>query len=78
MTTLTQRMREELVRRHYTESTIRRYLRTVEDNARYSIRPPGPHAGYILNRQTMPTSSLYHIQPSQIVMPCGSGSFSPS
>ncbi len=31
MTVLTQRMREELVRRNYAESTMRCYLRTVED-----------------------------------------------
>src|SRR4051812_22939942 len=31
MTQITQKMREELVRRHYAESTIRSYLRTVEE-----------------------------------------------
>lgn len=31
MTILTQRMREELVRRNYAETTIRCYLRTIED-----------------------------------------------
>ena len=31
MTSITQRMREELVRRNYAESTIRAYLRTVEE-----------------------------------------------
>ncbi|MFQ5927489.1 MAG: phage integrase N-terminal SAM-like domain-containing protein [Terriglobia bacterium] len=30
MTILTQRMREELVRRNYAETTIRTYLRAVE------------------------------------------------
>jgi hypothetical protein len=32
---LMQRMREELVRRHYAESTILSYLRTVEDFRQY-------------------------------------------
>jgi integrase/recombinase XerD len=36
VTTLIQRMREELVRRNYAESTIRSYLRTVEDFRRYT------------------------------------------
>ena len=36
MTTLIQRMREELVRRHYAESTIRSYLHTIEDFRRYT------------------------------------------
>ena len=31
-----------------------------------------------LSRQTMPTSSQYHIQPCQMVMPCGKGSLSAS
>ena len=31
MTTITQRMREELVRRNYAEATISSYLRTVEE-----------------------------------------------
>jgi hypothetical protein len=35
MTKLMQRMREELVRRHYAESTILSYLRTVEDFRQY-------------------------------------------
>jgi len=35
VTKLAQRMREELVRRHYAESTIRCYLRTVEDFRQY-------------------------------------------
>ena len=35
MTKLTQRMREELVRRNYAESTIRAYLRTVEEFRQY-------------------------------------------
>src|SRR5688572_4183513 len=33
---------------------------------------------YIFRRQTTPTSSQYQSQPSQIVMPCGSGSESVS
>jgi hypothetical protein len=36
VTTLIQRMREELVRRNYTESTIRSYLHTIEDFRRYA------------------------------------------
>ena len=36
MTTLIQRMREELVRRNYAESTIRSYLHTIEDFRRYA------------------------------------------
>lgn len=36
MTTLIQRMREELVRRNYAESTIRSYLHTIEDFRRYT------------------------------------------
>jgi integrase/recombinase XerD len=35
VTTLIQRMREELVRRNYAESTIRSYLHTIEDFRRY-------------------------------------------
>ena len=35
MTKLMQRMREELVRRHYAESTILSYLRTIEDFRQY-------------------------------------------
>ncbi len=35
MTTLIQRMREELVRRNYAETTIRSYLQIVEDFRRY-------------------------------------------
>ena len=38
MTTLTQRMREDLVRRNYAESTIRSYLHTLEDFRRYAQR----------------------------------------
>ncbi len=38
MTTLIQRMREELVRRHYAESTIRSYLHTIEDFRRFAQR----------------------------------------
>jgi integrase/recombinase XerD len=36
VTTLIQRMREDLVRRNYAESTIRSYLHTVEDFRRYA------------------------------------------
>ena len=36
MTTLIQRMREDLVRRNYAESTIRSYLHTLEDFRRYA------------------------------------------
>lgn len=36
MTTLIQRMREDLVRRNYAESTIRSYLHTIEDFRRYA------------------------------------------
>ena len=36
MTTLMQRMREDLVRRNYAESTIRSYLHTLEDFRRYA------------------------------------------
>jgi integrase/recombinase XerD len=36
VTTLIQRMREELVRRNYAESTIRSYLHTIEDFRRYA------------------------------------------
>jgi integrase/recombinase XerD len=36
VTTLTQRMREDLVRRNYAESTIRSYLHTIEDFRRYA------------------------------------------
>jgi hypothetical protein len=36
VTTLIERMREELVRRHYAESTIRSYLHTIEDFRRYT------------------------------------------
>lgn len=38
MTTLMQRMREDLVRRNYAESTIRSYLHTLEDFRRYAQR----------------------------------------
>jgi integrase/recombinase XerD len=38
VTTLIQRMREELVRRHYAESTIRSYLHTIEDFRRFAQR----------------------------------------
>ena len=44
MTTLIQRMREELVRRNYTESTIRSYLHTIEDFRRYAQKRLG-HLG---------------------------------
>jgi integrase/recombinase XerD len=36
VTTLIQRMREDLVRRNYAESTIRSYLHTIEDFRRYA------------------------------------------
>ncbi|HEY7208821.1 MAG TPA: phage integrase N-terminal SAM-like domain-containing protein, partial [Bryobacteraceae bacterium] len=36
MTKLIQRMREELVRRNFAESTMRTYLQVVEDFRRYS------------------------------------------
>jgi len=36
MTKLIQRMREELVRRHYAETTIRSYLQTMEDFRRFA------------------------------------------
>jgi len=36
VTTLMQRMREDLVRRNYAESTIRSYLHTLEDFRRYA------------------------------------------
>ena len=36
MTILTQRMREELVRRNYAETTIRTYLRSVEQFREYA------------------------------------------
>jgi integrase/recombinase XerD len=36
VTTLMQRMREDLVRRNYAESTIRSYLHTIEDFRRYA------------------------------------------
>jgi hypothetical protein len=39
-----QRMREELVRRNYTESTIRSYLHTIEDFRRYAQKRVG-HLG---------------------------------
>ncbi len=45
MTILTQRMREELVRRNYAETTIRTYLRSVEqfrEYARKRLDPLGP------------------------------------
>jgi len=35
VTTLIQRMREELVRRNYAETTIRMYLKVTEDFRRY-------------------------------------------
>ena len=38
MTTLIQRMREELVRRNYAGSTIRSYLHTIEDFRRFAQR----------------------------------------
>ena len=46
MTTLIQRMREELVRRNYAETTIRSYLQVVEDFRRYvdkRLDHLGPH-----------------------------------
>jgi hypothetical protein len=38
VTKLIQRMREELVRRNFAESTMRTYLQVVEDFRRYSQR----------------------------------------
>jgi integrase/recombinase XerD len=35
VTTLIQRMREELIRRNYAETTIRTYLQVIEDFRRY-------------------------------------------
>ena len=40
MTHLRKMMLEELERRNYSQSTIRTYLRTMEDFARYFKRPP--------------------------------------
>lgn len=40
MTHLRQQMLEELQRRNYSQSTVRSYLKTVEDFARYFHRPP--------------------------------------
>ena len=40
MTHLRKMMLEELERRNYSESTIRAYVRTIEDLARYFKRPP--------------------------------------
>jgi len=39
VTTLMQRMREDLVRRNYAESTIRSYLHTLEDFRRSGCMP---------------------------------------
>lgn len=36
MTTLIQRMREDLIRRNYAETTVRSYLQTLEDFRRYA------------------------------------------
>ncbi|MGI8961756.1 MAG: phage integrase N-terminal SAM-like domain-containing protein [Bryobacteraceae bacterium] len=39
-------MLEELERRNYSQSTVRAYVKTIEDLARYFKRPPnqlGPH-----------------------------------
>ena len=40
MTRLRKMMLEELERRHYSQSTVRAYVKTIEDLARYFRRPP--------------------------------------
>ena len=40
MTRLRRQMLDELERRNYSPATIRSYIRTVEDLARYFQRPP--------------------------------------
>ena len=51
MTKLIQRMREELVRRNFAESTMRTYLQVVEDFRRYS-QTRLDHAGRMISAAT--------------------------
>ena len=66
MTQLRKMMLEELERRNYSQSTVRAYVRTIRDLARYFNRPPdqlGPdHFAntkhiYSVNANWLPTQS---------------------
>ena len=57
MTTLIQRMREDLVRRNYAESTIRSYLRELSAKvrkARTGTIQPGLLSGGLTLRKSVP------------------------
>ena len=64
MTKLIQRMREELVRRNYAETTIRSYLQTMEEFRRFAhkrLDHLGPDASVITSKPAI----RYHFKTGQ-------------
>ena len=68
MTRLRRQMLEELERRNYSANTVRAYIRTVEDLARYFKRRPGVVSRRVLLKEVWEMSKVDEVETRTVDM----------